>query len=224
MDAPIGSLRKHSLYFWTSDSLAAKRGEPGIGDATGKLIRGLLEPLVLDSIAREPKHGYALIRELEQAFGEPPNRNQVYPLLNRLEKDGFLQADRSEGRGRTRYHLTGKGLELLKEYRLRTPLFRDRVATLWGGERAEEPAPRAAVATPSGPHLLDRLALPGELPPGPPPMRGPGHAGRACEAEVVLRRQAGRDRVAVEFAGLDPACPTCQDVARSLQALKDRWF
>jgi DNA-binding PadR family transcriptional regulator len=204
----------------------AKRGDAGIGHSTGKLIRGLLEPFVLDSIAREPKHGYALIQELEQAFGAPPNRNQVYPLLNRLQKDGFLQADRSEGRGRTRYALTGKGLELLKEYRLRTGLFRERVAGLWGLEPSSPtgaPSAQPALATPPGPHLLDRLALPGEAP-APLAPGSKQHAGRSCEAEVALRRQPGRDRVAIEMANLDPACPTCQDLGRLLQGVRDRWF
>ncbi|HEV8358875.1 MAG TPA: PadR family transcriptional regulator [Candidatus Thermoplasmatota archaeon] len=160
-----------------------------MGDATAKLMRGLLEPLILDAIAREPKHGYALIRELEQAFGEPPNRNQVYPLLSRLEEDGYLRADRTEGRGRTRYQLTGKGVELLKDYRLRTPLFRDRVGALWFAD-APAPAPPSATAPPAlqpsapptpapveppppaaaEPHLLDRLALAEEASrPAPPP-------------------------------------------------------
>lgn len=204
-----------------------------MGSATSKLMRGLLEALLLDAIAREPKHGYALIRELEQVFGAPPNRNQVYPLLNRLEKDGYLRADRAEGRGKTRYALTGKGLELLKEYRLRPPEFSRRILALWAPGEGATPAAGAAepgemppppapprVAEDRGPHLLDRLALPGEA----PAPAGAGHAGQPCSAEVALRRQPGRDRVAVEVAGLDPACPTCGELARWVRAVRDRWF
>lgn len=205
-----------------------------LGDATSTLTRGLLEVLLLDSIAREPKHGYALIRELEQVLGQPPNRNQVYPLLNRLEKEGILHADRSEGRGRTRYALTGKGVELLKEYRLRPAPFRARIASLWFPsavpEAAPLPAPAAAPAAPPAPavqppappaprpHLLDRLTIEGEAPsPG-------GHAGGPCQGEIVMRRRAGADRIVLELAGLDPACATCQELQRSLHAVRDRWF
>ncbi|MCA1812585.1 MAG: PadR family transcriptional regulator [Halobacteriales archaeon] len=174
-------------------------------------MRGLLEALILDSIAREPKHGYALLRELEQAFGAPPNRNQVYPMLNRLEKEGVLQADRAEGRGKTRYHLTGKGLELLKDYRVRTPLFLERVGALWQLPSAE---PVAAPATPEardpGPRFRVAEAQ------GPAPPHGPD-----CALEVVLRKQPGAGKVALELVGLDPTCPTCAPWAELLRRAAD---
>lgn len=200
--------------------------------ATSKLIRGLLEVLILDSIAHEPKHGYALIQELERLFGAPPNRNQVYPLLIRLEQDGFLRADRTGGRGKTRYALTGKGLELLKAYRVRSPEFRARVAGLWLPE-AVAPAVATAIAPPQPPtaprpHLVDRLA-PAEdalAPPRPaaPSPPAPGHAGQPCTAEVAMRRRAAGDRVAIEATGLDPGCATCQGLLGEVRALRERWF
>jgi hypothetical protein len=51
-----------------------------------------------------------------------------------------------------------------------------------------------------------------------------GHAGRPCTAEVTLRRRPGEDRFAVEFAGLDPACPTCREMRQAYEDLRDRWF
>lgn len=210
-------------------------GNDGLDEATSKLVRGLLEVLLLDSIAHEPKHGYALIQELEQLFGAPPNRNQVYPLLNRLEKDGFLRADRTSGRGRTRYTLTGKGLELLKSYRVRSPQFRARVAALWmpdaNGRAAAPPGAAAGPGEAPRPHLADRIAVEGETPlpapflaPAPGGAPGAGHAGQPCTAEVALRRRAAGDRLAYEVAGLDPACATCQGLLAELRALRDRWF
>jgi PadR family transcriptional regulator, regulatory protein PadR len=212
---------------------AGKSQVAGLGSATGKLVRGLLEVLVLDAIGREPRHGYALLRELEDVFGEPPNRNQVYPLLNRLEKDGYLRADREEGRGKTRYHLTGKGVELLKEYRVRSPAFRGRIAALWLPDAlasSSQAAPGNGEPRPPGPHLVDRLALASEAaPPGPravpaPAAPGGSHAGQPCTAEVSLRRQPGQDVVRIEYRGLDPACATCQDLAAGLRGVRDRWF
>lgn len=214
---------------------SAEAGEGGLDEATSKLIRGLLEVLILDSIAHEPKHGYALIQELEQLFGAPPNRNQVYPMLIRLEQDGFLRADRTGGRGKTRYALTGKGLELLKEYRVRSPEFRARVAALWFPE-AYAPTGASTPGLPPAegtrPHLVDRLApaediAPRAAPataPAPAPPPGRGHAGQACTAEVALRRRAAGDRVSVDATGLDPACPTCQGLLGDLRALRERWF
>lgn len=199
-------------------------GRETLADATAKLVRGLLEAFILDSIARQPKHGYALIQELEEVFGEPPNRNQVYPLLNRLESEGFLRADRSEGRGRTRYALTGKGLELLKEYRLRTASFRGRVASLWGVEEAVQAMPGEGPACPAQ-RSLEPVA-PGRLAPA---QRGQaedagGHAGGPCTAELVFRRPLGRARVLLEAVGLDASCPTCAELMTSLRALRERWL
>jgi DNA-binding PadR family transcriptional regulator len=184
-------------------------------------MRGLLEALLLDSIAREPKHGYALIRELEQVFGEPPNRNQVYPMLSRLEKEGYLKADRVEGRGKTRYVLTGKGLELLKAYRVRTPLFRERVGGLWweeGGQPAARPPQAEAPAAPR--HALeDRIVEAGEPPRAPPavPAAPPGgHAAGRCTAEFVLRKQPGQRRLQLEVTDLDPSCGQCAGMVQAL--------
>jgi DNA-binding PadR family transcriptional regulator len=195
-------------------------------------MRGLLEPFILDAISRQPRHGYALLRELEEAFGTPPNRNQVYPLLNRLEKQGYLRADRSGGRGKTEYSLTGKGLELLKDYRLRGPAFHERLRALWpaaeGHAQAAErraPAPEPRPDPPPGPRLMERITPDAPLPPAPPfAVSGQSHAGRPCQAEVALRRRAGEGRIALEIAGLDPACPTCQELARLLRDARDRWF
>jgi DNA-binding PadR family transcriptional regulator len=189
-------------------------------------MRGLLEALILDTIAREPKHGYALLRELEQVFGAPPNRNQVYPMLNRLEREGYLRADRAEGRGKTRYHLTGQGLELLKDYRVRPALFAKRVQALWGAP-AEERSPAQAGPQPAreaGP----RFRVAGEPAPAAPAPAPPARApvpppAEGCTLEVVLRQRPGQRFVALELHGFDPACPACAPFGEAVRRAAERF-
>lgn len=206
------------MSFLQVDLGEAKRVE----EATSKLIRGLLEVVILDSIAREPRHGYGLIQELEKTFGAPPNRNQVYPLLNRLEREGFLHADRAAGRGRTRYALTGKGLELLKAYRLRPPGFAERVLALWGPE-ASTVAPKMLVRAPAQPPLVDRLRWePGTAEVAAP--RPDGDHAPHCAAEFMLRKRPASGHLLLEMSAVDPACPGCSDLLASWRELRDRWL
>lgn len=122
-------------------------------DPAAKLMRGLTEALALESLRREPKHGYALLKELEQVFGETPNRNRIYPLLSRLEEQGYIEGseDPDSSRGKRTYRLTDAGRERLDEYEAMPPAFRETFERVWGaprqagdgedrrGEAAEEP-------------------------------------------------------------------------------------
>lgn len=173
---------------------------------------------MLDAIAREPRHGYALLGDLAEVLGDEPNRNQLYPLLNRLAKEGLLKADKAEGRGKTRYHLTGAGAQRLASYKLRSPAFRQRILALWGpqaGDAATPPPPSPQGVEPSPP----AVSVP--APAGAP---APGHGAQGCTAEVALRRRVGADEMSFDARGLDPACGSCQQLLADLRALRDRWF
>ena len=61
-----------------------------MADAGAKVLRGLLDVFILEALEREPKHGYALLREMATAFGTEPNRNRLYPLLGRMVQDGLI--------------------------------------------------------------------------------------------------------------------------------------
>jgi DNA-binding PadR family transcriptional regulator len=117
-------------------------------DPAAKLMRGLTEALALESLQREPKHGYAIMKELEEVFGEPPNRNRIYPLLSRLEEEGYVEGleDPDSSRGKTVYSLTDAGEARLEEYRAMPGPFRDTLERFWGtsgvaGEGPEEADP-----------------------------------------------------------------------------------
>lgn len=102
-------------------------------DPAAKLMRGLTEALVLESLRREPNHGYGLLKELEDVFGEAPNRNRIYPLLTRLEEEGYVEGrqDPDSSRGKTTYQLTDAGRERLQEYESMPPSFQVALGRFW---------------------------------------------------------------------------------------------
>src|SRR5262245_40408791 len=70
-----------------------------------------------------PKYGLRLQNEFESRTGEvwPLNVGQVYTTLQRLERDGLVEADDGEGeRSQKRYRITGEGARELGDW-LRTP-------------------------------------------------------------------------------------------------------
>src|SRR5205807_2145176 len=72
--------------------------------------RGVIELCVLRLIADEPRYGYQLATALAAA-GKPlaSNEGTLYPLLRRLQRDGYVDATWQESRDgppRKYYHLT----------------------------------------------------------------------------------------------------------------------
>jgi DNA-binding PadR family transcriptional regulator len=70
-----------------------------------------------------PKHGLRLQSEFESRTGEvwPLNVGQVYTTLQRLERDGLVEADEADGdRPQKRYRITRAGASELADW-LRTP-------------------------------------------------------------------------------------------------------
>jgi DNA-binding PadR family transcriptional regulator len=78
---------------------------------------------LLALLSEGPKYGLRLQTEFEARTGEvwPLNVGQVYTTLQRLERDGLVEADGGEGeRSRKRYRITPAGERELSEW-LRTP-------------------------------------------------------------------------------------------------------
>ena len=78
---------------------------------------------LLALLSDAPKYGLRLQNEFESRTGEvwPLNVGQVYTTLQRLERDGLVEADAWEDeRSRKRYRITAEGARELAEW-LRTP-------------------------------------------------------------------------------------------------------
>ena len=70
--------------------------------------------LVLTSLAGGPKHGYALIKDVESFAGIKLGPGTLYGCLAKLEQAGLVEALPSEDR-RHPYRITASGLEVVKE-------------------------------------------------------------------------------------------------------------
>src|ERR1700688_4357859 len=86
------------------------------------LLRGALEPVILELIAAGASYGYEIGRAVQEASaGELlAQEGTLYPALHRLEKRGYLRAawkTSPEGRKRKHYHLTGEGRRYLEALR-----------------------------------------------------------------------------------------------------------
>lgn len=70
--------------------------------------------LILTSLANGPKHGYAMIEDIEQLAGTKLGPGTLYGALARLEEDGYIEPLPMEERRRP-YRLTPVGLAVVRE-------------------------------------------------------------------------------------------------------------
>jgi transcriptional regulator len=59
------------------------------------LFRGALEMMILQSLLRQPMHGYALVHHIKQRSSEllQVEEGSLYPALQRLLKEGLVKAE-----------------------------------------------------------------------------------------------------------------------------------
>jgi DNA-binding PadR family transcriptional regulator len=91
-------------------------GEDGSGRAGRVFGPGDLRLVLLALIAERPRHGYELIKEIEQRFGGAyaPSPGSVYPTLTLLEELGHIRASAAEG-GKRLFEITDDGRAFLSE-------------------------------------------------------------------------------------------------------------
>jgi DNA-binding PadR family transcriptional regulator len=78
---------------------------------------------LLALLSEGPKYGMRLQNEFESRTGEvwPLNIGQVYTTLQRLERDGLVEADSDGERSQKRYRITSAGAQELGEWLRRPP-------------------------------------------------------------------------------------------------------
>ncbi len=83
---------------------------------TGAGRKGALKFLVLDLVRERPRHGYDVIKAMEeQSRGlYSPSPGSIYPVLQMLEDQGFVRG--REDDGRRVYEITDEGLAHLEEH------------------------------------------------------------------------------------------------------------
>jgi DNA-binding PadR family transcriptional regulator len=95
------------------------RGGFGRGGGGGRIFGpGDLRLMLLALIAEKPRHGYELIKEIEQKFGGAysPSPGSIYPTLTLLEELDHVRAASSEG-ARKLFEITDQGRAFLEENR-----------------------------------------------------------------------------------------------------------
>src|SRR3989304_9708037 len=98
------------------------------GRRTRFFERGALKYLILDVIAEKPRHGYDIIREIEERTGGyySPSPGTVYPTLQMLEDIGHLRV--KEENGKKVYELTDEGKAYIKEHKEKVKKHRERMS------------------------------------------------------------------------------------------------
>jgi DNA-binding PadR family transcriptional regulator len=95
------------------------RGGFGRGGGGGRVFGpGDLRLMLLALIAEKPRHGYELIKEIEQKFGGAysPSPGSIYPTLTLLEELDQVRASASDG-ARKLFEITDQGRAYLDENR-----------------------------------------------------------------------------------------------------------
>lgn len=116
-------------------------GGPWGGGPGGRAKRGEGRYLLLDALRDGPRHGYEIIKTLEERSSGhySPSPGMVYPNLQMLEDLGLVRSDQEAER--RVYHLTDAGRAELIAHA-------EEIAAFWG--RLAGPAPTAAGSTEIG--------------------------------------------------------------------------
>jgi DNA-binding PadR family transcriptional regulator len=80
-----------------------------------KLMKGLLDLVILQLLKTESMHGYQIITSIRRNFGVYFGPSTIYPLLNSLEEKGYIKSEWNLQNERPRkvYTLTKEGYALL---------------------------------------------------------------------------------------------------------------
>lgn len=129
--------------FGRDDEVRGERGGRG-GRGGGRLFsHGGLRLVLLHLIAQQPRHGYELIKAIEESVNGTysPSPGVVYPTLTLLEEMGYIRVQQSAvDSQRKSYETTDAGREYLTENEDSITELLARLATR--RERAEEMPPQ----------------------------------------------------------------------------------
>ncbi|MBA5850249.1 PadR family transcriptional regulator [Clostridium sp. cel8] len=84
-----------------------------------QLLKGVLEGCVLLIISKNEVYGYELVQLLKEYGFKEIVAGTVYPLLQKLEKQGYLLSEMKsskEGPDRKYYYTTQKGITRCKDF------------------------------------------------------------------------------------------------------------
>ena len=94
----------------------------------------LLDAIVLSVVSREGTYGYKITQDVRKVLDV--SESTLYPVLRRLQKDGYLETYDMEfdGRNRRYYKITSNGMILLDNYRSGWLEYRKKIHSILMGE------------------------------------------------------------------------------------------
>jgi DNA-binding PadR family transcriptional regulator len=100
--------------------------------------KGDLKYVVLDLLNDKPRHGYEIIRALEERFHGfyTPSAGSVYPTLQLLEDMGYVKSVEQDGK--KVYTITEEGKKFLSEREETVDKIRGHMREWWGNANREE--------------------------------------------------------------------------------------
>ena len=115
---------------------------PNFGPGQGERFfgRGDLKYVILDLLKDQPRHGYDIIRALEDRMRGRyrPSPGSVYPTLQMLEDLGYVSSNQQEGK--KVYSITEEGRRYLAEQQPVIDDIRDRISSGWDAASRPEVA------------------------------------------------------------------------------------
>ncbi len=121
-------------------------------EAEVKLTKGLIDMIVLQFLRNESMHGYQIISKIRRNFGVYLGPSSVYPMLNGLEKKGYISSEwiTDTERPRKVFKLTAEGQGILK--------FTENTLSLMCSTLSKaSPAPEVVLQAAVSPHQRSRM-------------------------------------------------------------------
>ena len=110
-------------------------------EVSNKLVKGLLDIVILQFLSTQPMHGYQIITKIRKTFGVYFGSSTIYPLLFTLEKKGFVNSEWNTNYERPRkiYSITSDGQNMLSFTEESLNLICRKISTSDKNERVLEP-------------------------------------------------------------------------------------
>lgn len=112
-----------------------------------QLRKGVLELAIMSSLYKESHYGYSLVKSLSVENGLSLTEGTIYPILNRLSKEGLVRSqwvESRQGPPRKYYSLTPEGKSafdiLIKEFNRLEIMVRGKVEPGAPSEESSGPA------------------------------------------------------------------------------------
>jgi DNA-binding PadR family transcriptional regulator len=109
---------RHRMYYGSWDDRPFQKGD--------------LKYVILGLVAEKPRHGYEIIRSLEERSHGfyAPSPGAVYPTLQFLEEAGYVSAEEHEGK--KIYTVTEEGQRFLRERKDFAEGIKKHMSDMWG--------------------------------------------------------------------------------------------